>query len=117
MGSDANTGHDWVATRTVGRNADVLFLVADADTSVLSAGTSLVENAFSAELSSLRTIRPMLGALGANVEGKRLAGAHLVFNVITGTIAIVLIKPFAQSVDAISEALGIAADKQNPRVS
>ena len=31
------------------------------------------------------TITAILGALGANVAGKRLAGAHLIFNVVTGS--------------------------------
>ena len=78
----------------------------------LAAGQVTYENALALAIGSNvgTTITAILGALSANVEGKRLAGAHLIFNVITGTIAIVLIKPFAASVDAISAAIGIAAD-------
>jgi phosphate:Na+ symporter len=44
------------------------------------------------------------------VEGKRLAGAHLIFNVVTGIIAIAFIQQFLVAVNAVSEAVGIAAD-------
>ena len=40
------------------------------------------------------TITAILGAMSSNVEGKRLAGAHLIFNVVTGVIAIVFIQQF-----------------------
>ncbi len=78
----------------------------------LAAGQVTYENALALAIGSNvgTTITAILGALSANVEGKRLAGAHLIFNVVTGTIAIVLIKPFAASVDTISAAIGIAAD-------
>ena len=56
------------------------------------------------------TITAIIGAISAGVNGKRLAGAHLVFNVITGLVAIVLISQLMASVDWLSERLNIAAD-------
>ena len=56
------------------------------------------------------TITAILGAMGANVAGKRLAGAHLVFNLTTGLIAIVFIGPMAELVGDLAAWLGIAAD-------
>ncbi|MEZ5534893.1 MAG: Na/Pi cotransporter family protein [Thiolinea sp.] len=56
------------------------------------------------------TITAIIGALSANVEGRRLAGAHLIFNLITGIIAIVFISQFIWAVDTFSDAVGIAAD-------
>jgi phosphate:Na+ symporter len=44
------------------------------------------------------------------VAGKRLAVAHLIFNLVTGTIAILFIKRFALAVDRTSDLVGIAAD-------
>ncbi len=78
----------------------------------LAAGQVTYENALALAIGANvgTTITAILGSLSANVEGKRLAGAHLIFNVITGTIAIVMIKPFAASVDVISGIIGIAAD-------
>lgn len=54
-------------------------------------------------------ITAILGSLSANVEGKRLAAAHLLFNVITGIIAIVFINQFLVGVESISAAVGIGA--------
>ncbi|MFO7542660.1 MAG: Na/Pi symporter [Thiobacillus sp.] len=56
------------------------------------------------------TITAILGAIGANVEGRRLAAAHLLFNAVTGLIAIVFIYPFIWAVDSVSHGIGIAAD-------
>ena len=78
----------------------------------LASGQVTYENALALAIGSNvgTTITAILGSLSANVEGRRLAGAHLIFNVVTGTIAIVLIKPFALTVGVISDAIGIAAD-------
>jgi len=56
------------------------------------------------------TITAILGAMSSNVEGKRLAGAHLIFNMVTGLIAIALINQFIIAVDYISNHVGIAND-------
>ena len=56
------------------------------------------------------TITAILGAMSSNVQGKRLAAAHLIFNVATGLIAIVFIHQIGQAVNLISDGLGIATD-------
>jgi phosphate:Na+ symporter len=56
------------------------------------------------------TITAIIGSLSANVQGKRLAAAHFLFNAITGIIVIALIKPFMLAVDIVSAWLHIAAD-------
>ena len=56
------------------------------------------------------TITAILGAMSSNVEGKRLAGAHLIFNIVTGVIAIVFIQQFLVAVNTVSAAVGIAAN-------
>ena len=56
------------------------------------------------------TITAILGSLGANIEGKRLAVAHLVFNSTTALLAIALISPLIYSVDQISDLAGIRED-------
>lgn len=56
------------------------------------------------------TITAILGAISANVEGRRLAAAHLIFNVVTGLIAIVFIQQFVWGVNSASALVGIAAD-------
>lgn len=54
------------------------------------------------------TITAVIGSIGANIAGKRLAAAHLIFNFITGILALLLIFPLARFVDFLSDAVGIA---------
>lgn len=56
------------------------------------------------------TITAIIGSLSANYQGKRLAAAHLVFNVVTGGIAIAFIHQIVWMVDGVSEHVGIAVD-------
>jgi phosphate:Na+ symporter len=63
------------------------------------------------------TITAIIGSLSANVEGKRLAGAHLIFNVVTGVIAIVFISQFVWLVDIISNQVGIALDNYTMKLA
>ncbi len=63
------------------------------------------------------TITAIIGALSANIQGKRLAAAHLVFNVVTGVIAIVFINQFVWAVDVISNQVGISADNYTMKLA
>ena len=56
------------------------------------------------------TITAILGSMSSNVQGKRLAAAHLIFNVATAAIAIGLIHQIGQAVNLISSWVGIADD-------
>ncbi len=78
----------------------------------LAAGQITYENSLAIAIGSNvgTTVTALLGAMSANVAGKRLAVAHLIFNLTTGLIAIVFIGVLARAVDAISGAVGIAAD-------
>ncbi|MCU7875594.1 MAG: Na/Pi symporter [Candidatus Thiodiazotropha sp. (ex. Lucinoma kazani)] len=78
----------------------------------LAAGQVTYENALALAIGANvgTCITAILGALSANVEGKRLAGAHLIFNVTTGVIAILFIKQFLWGVEGISALVGIADD-------
>ena len=48
--------------------------------------------------------------MNSNIEGKRLAGAHFLFNLISGVIAIIVLGPTMLAVDSIGNFLGIAQD-------
>jgi len=63
------------------------------------------------------TITAIIGSLSANVQGKRLAGAHLIFNVVTGVIAIAFISQFIWAVDIVSNKVGIAADNYTMKLA
>lgn len=77
----------------------------------LAAGQIEYENALALAIGSNvgTTITAALGAIGSNVAGKRLAGAHFIFNVITGIVAVVFIFPLANFVNYLSEVLGISS--------
>lgn len=54
------------------------------------------------------TVTAIIGAMSANIQGKRLAAAHLVFNLVTALIAIIFIQQIGTTVDWISAKVGIA---------
>jgi len=55
------------------------------------------------------TVTAVIGSLSSNANGKRLAVAHFIFNLVTGLIAIVFLYQLADSVDYISSIIGIDA--------
>jgi phosphate:Na+ symporter len=75
----------------------------------LASGQIGYENALALAIGSNvgTTITAILGSLGANVDGKRLAAAHLVFNLVTGLVAIVFIQQLVMTVSVLSELAGI----------
>jgi len=78
----------------------------------LAAGQITYENSLAIAIGSNvgSTVTALIGAIGANAAGKRLAGAHLMFNLTTGLLAVFLLGYVAAAVDVVSAAMGIAAD-------
>ncbi len=78
----------------------------------LSAGQVSYENALAlaigANLGSTVTI--VLGSLTSNLAGKRLAGSHVLFNVITAAVAIAILQPLSEFVDLSATFIGLAPD-------
>jgi len=56
------------------------------------------------------TVTAVIAALASNSDGKRLAVAHFIFNIITGIIAIVFLYKLAELVDYTALKIGIASD-------
>ena len=56
------------------------------------------------------TVTAVIGSLSSNANGKRLAVAHFIFNIITGAIAIIFLYQLAALVDTLSGKLGIGAE-------
>ena len=56
------------------------------------------------------TITALLAALGSNNAGRRLAAAHILFNLVTAAVALAVLPSLTRSVDWLAEVLGIAAD-------
>ena len=78
----------------------------------LAAGQISYENALALAIGANigTTITAILGAMSSNVEGKRLAAAHFIFNITTGLIAILFIYRIIDLVDLSAAYLGIAND-------
>ena len=75
----------------------------------LAAGQVGYENALALAIGANigTTITAIIGSLGANFQGKRLALAHLVFNTVTAVVALVFIAPLRETVDWVSGLVGI----------
>src|SRR6056297_1554999 len=78
----------------------------------LAAGQISYENALALAIGANigTTITAIIGSLSANFQGKRLALAHLIFNMVTAVVALVFIAPLREAVDWISDIVRIAQD-------
>ncbi|WP_257294976.1 Na/Pi cotransporter family protein [Endozoicomonas sp. YOMI1] len=80
--------------------------------SALATGQLTYDNALALAIGSNvgTTITAVLGAMGANAAGKRLAVAHITFNVATATLAILLLPQLKVLVDFTAGFFPIEAD-------
>ena len=78
----------------------------------LAAGQISYENALALAIGANvgTTITAIIGAMSSNIEGKRLAAAHLIFNLVTGFIAIIFIYQIMYLVDYTALKFGIEDD-------
>jgi len=100
------TGIGIVITTILQSSSATLALILTA----LAAGQIEYENALALAIGANvgTTITAVLGSLKSNIAGKRLAGAHLIFNVITGSVALSLIYPLGTFVNYLSQLLSIS---------
>ena len=59
----------------------------------------------------------VFGSIGANSAGKRLAMGHLVFNLFTGVVALLMLPALLWIVEHLSHAMGIAADNHTMKLA
>ena len=78
----------------------------------LAAGQITYENSIAIVIGSNvgSTIMSIIGAFSANIEGKKLTVAHVIFNFTTAIIMLVLVNPFTSLTDILSAWGGIADD-------
>ncbi|MFA6192337.1 MAG: Na/Pi symporter [Sulfurimonas sp.] len=78
----------------------------------LAAGQISYENALALAIGANigTTVTAIIGAMSSNVDGKRLAAAHFIFNILTALIAIIFIHQITYLVDFIANELSIAND-------
>jgi len=76
----------------------------------LAAGQIEYENALALAIGANvgTTITAILGSISSNASGRRLAGAHFVFNTVTGLVALALFYPLVNLVDYLSDLFRIA---------
>lgn len=100
------TGVGIVITTILQSSSATLALILTA----LAAGQIEYENALALAIGANigTTITAVLGSLSSNIAGKRLALAHLIFNFITGILALICIYPLADLVDYLADLFGIS---------
>ena len=78
----------------------------------LSVGQITYENSLALTIGANigTTITAIIGSLSSNIDGKRLAGAHFIFNLTTGFITIFIMQDMMNVVSYISDYIGIASD-------
>ena len=101
------TGIGIVITTILQSSSATLALILTA----LAAGQIEYENALALAIGANvgTTITAVLGSLKSNIAGKRLAGAHFIFNITTGLVALAFIYPLAKFVDYFSDIVNISA--------
>jgi len=100
------TGLGIVLTTILQSSAATMALVLTA----LAAGQIEYENALALAIGANigTTITAILGAIGSNIAGKRLAAAHVIFNLTTAIFAIVFLKYIGNVVNYLSTVFGIS---------
>ena len=85
----------------------------------LSAGQISFENAVALNIGAAvgTTITAILGSLHSNTEGKRLAGAHFIFNILNAILAVCVISYVMDAVNSISSFIGIGVDNYPLRLA
>ncbi len=106
LGIVVYTGLGIIITTILQSSSATLALILTA----LAAGQIEYENALALAIGANvgTTITAVLGSLSSNIAGKRLAGAHLIFNLVTGVVALIFIYPLANLVNTLSDVLGIS---------
>lgn len=85
----------------------------------LGAGQVTYENALALAIGANigTTVTAIIGSLGANVTGRQLAAAHLIFNAVTALVAIAFIYQLTGLVDQMSGWIGIASDDHTMKLA
>ena len=85
----------------------------------LSVGQITYENALALTIGANigTTITAVIGSLSSNIDGKRLAGAHFIFNIVTAVVAVIFMDQIMSLVAVMSDSIGIASDNHTLRLA
>jgi len=56
------------------------------------------------------TFTALIAAMASNIDGKRIAAVHILFNILTGLVAFIFLKTFGKVVDFLAEVINLAQD-------
>jgi phosphate:Na+ symporter len=78
----------------------------------LAAGQITYDNAIALAIGANvgTTVTAIIGAIGANFQGRRLALAHLIFNLATAAVALIFVAQLREIVDVLAGWFGIGAE-------
>lgn len=85
----------------------------------LGAGQINYENAIALTIGANigTTITAVIGSLSSNIDGKRLAGAHFIFNMVTAIVTLALFDQILYLVQYISDNIGISTENHTLRLA
>lgn len=85
----------------------------------LGAGQLSYDNALAVSIGANigTTVTAMISSISSNVEGRRLAAAHLAFNGVTAGVALAAMPLFLMAVEVISGWMGIAPDSHTMKLA
>jgi len=85
----------------------------------LSVGQITYENAIALTIGANigTTITAIIGSLSSNIDGKRLAGGHFVFNIVTAAITVIFFHQIIDVVKILADAIGISAENHTLRLA
>ena len=85
----------------------------------LGAGQLSYDNALAVSIGANigTTVTAMISSISSNVEGRRLAAAHLAFNGVTAGVALIAMPIFLTAVEVLSGWMGIAPDSHTMKLA
>ncbi|AKS40415.1 Na/Pi cotransporter family protein [Wenzhouxiangella marina] len=85
----------------------------------LAAGQLSYDNALAVSIGANigTTVTALISSIGSQIEGRRLAVAHLIFNAVTASVALIAMPLFLWAVDALSTLMGIRPDSHTMKLA
>jgi phosphate:Na+ symporter len=85
----------------------------------LAAGQLTYDNALAVSIGANigTTVTAMLSSISSNIDGRRLAAAHLAFNAVTAGVALAAMPLFLSAVETVSGWMGIAPDSHTMKLA
>ena len=85
----------------------------------LAAGQITYENAIPLAIGTNvgTTVTALIGSVGAGYQGRRLALAHLIFNLVTAAVALVFVMQLTELVDIVAQGVGVGDENHSLKLA